>query len=243
MVQRGDLAAISSYLKHFQEVAAQVESFAVTGNSSLDAILNTKLSAAKTHGIKVDLQISTAGAITVDNFSIATIVGNLLDNAIEASELVMRQKHRAGIEVVVKKRQDNFLFTVSNTAYAPEKHRDTFLSQKEGPSHGLGLIQVRRLVNDNNGIIDFEFTPGVSMDVLGESKDSFAYKKSGVAIPNFLGENSQKPESPGVSTPPNTAPAAPGSSNENAETNSNNPNIHPSHKQLGVFTVKVYLPA
>jgi hypothetical protein len=194
---------MSEYLAQFQTALSAAETHAITGNNTLDAILNVKLEAAKKKNISVDLKASSIGIIAVDNFSIATIAGNLLDNAIEASERLQKHGKDASIQITIKKRQENFLLVVSNLAFAPERQLDTFVTTKRSDeAHGLGLYQVRRWVNDCNGILDIVFEPGVTV-ASAEIPPMPVIANAGVATVSEPASYAPKSEKPGVS---NTQP-------------------------------------
>ncbi|MDR0514309.1 MAG: GHKL domain-containing protein [Coriobacteriaceae bacterium] len=159
LAQKGDTEAVSAHTAYLQSIMADAEAFVTTGNKAMDIILAAKLSVCKQKRHPFDLEVSGGGPVPVDSYSVVTIIGNLLDNAIEASDRVAGQGIEPHIDILLKKQGRNLLFNIQNVALAPISRKGVFLSQKEGPSHGLGLLQVRRRVSECDGLMDASFKP------------------------------------------------------------------------------------
>ena len=81
----GDLDAIRAYLDELDEDLATVDTVIKTGNKMTDAILNSKISLAKSREITVIADAHVPVALTTSEIDLCIIIGNLFDNAIEAS--------------------------------------------------------------------------------------------------------------------------------------------------------------
>ena len=53
---------------------------------NLDAILNSKISLAEKNGIRVDYKAACPANLTVSDIDLCALIGNLIDNAVEACE-------------------------------------------------------------------------------------------------------------------------------------------------------------
>jgi sensor histidine kinase YesM len=175
LAQKGDVAALQEYVQHIQEVMSEADVFPATGNNVIDIVLNAKRLVAQEKGIRISLRASLPSTIFLKDFEAVTLVGNLLDNAIEAVTRVLDDQATRGaleeepaeqnddnahIHVVIKKQRDNLLFLVENIALAPAKRFGSYVSHKaQQEGHGLGLTQVRRLVGEHDGYLDIVFTP------------------------------------------------------------------------------------
>ena len=80
----GEYDEIDRYLDMLDEDLTQVETVIRTGNRMADAILNSKLSLAAQKEIRVKAEAKIPTALTVSEVDLAIVIGNLLDNAIDA---------------------------------------------------------------------------------------------------------------------------------------------------------------
>ena len=83
--QNGDLDAIRAYLDALETDLTRVDTVVKTGNRMADAILNSKISLAKSKHIPVRADAHIPVALAVSDLDLCVILGNLFDNAIEAS--------------------------------------------------------------------------------------------------------------------------------------------------------------
>ena len=88
----GDLAQISKYLDELDEDLSTVDTVIKTGNKMTDAILNSKISLAKSKHIPVVADAHVPVALKTSEMDLCIIIGNLFDNAIEASLQLPEEK-------------------------------------------------------------------------------------------------------------------------------------------------------
>ncbi|MCC8049296.1 MAG: LytTR family transcriptional regulator DNA-binding domain-containing protein [Clostridiales bacterium] len=81
----GDLEAISIYLDELDTDLNTVDTVVKTGNSMAGAILNSKISLAQSKDIQVMVDASIPVKLRMSEIDLCCIIGNLFDNAIEAS--------------------------------------------------------------------------------------------------------------------------------------------------------------
>src|SRR5699024_10873185 len=74
-----------------------------TGNIIIDSILNFKLQEADRNNIKVQLELSIPSQLSVTSFDLLVILGNLLDNAINASCNIEERKRNINISIRFEK--------------------------------------------------------------------------------------------------------------------------------------------
>lgn len=82
---QGDLEAIKKYLDMLDVDLNTVDTVVKTGNSMADAILNSKISLAKARNIPVRVDAHIPVQLKMSELDLCCIIGNLFDNAIEAS--------------------------------------------------------------------------------------------------------------------------------------------------------------
>ena len=75
---------IEKYLEMLDDDLTNVETVIKTGNRMADAILNSKLSLAAANHIEVKAEAKIPVSLTVSELDLCIIIGNLMDNAIDA---------------------------------------------------------------------------------------------------------------------------------------------------------------
>ena len=81
----GDLEAIKAYLDELDTDLNTVDTVVKTGNAMADAILNSKISLARAREIQVHVDAHIPVKLKMSELDLCVILGNLFDNAIEAS--------------------------------------------------------------------------------------------------------------------------------------------------------------
>lgn len=80
----GDEEKTRDYLLNLNDDLTTVDTVIKTGNVMIDAILNSKISLIKSKGIEVSAKAIVPPELIVSEIDLCTIIGNLLDNAMEA---------------------------------------------------------------------------------------------------------------------------------------------------------------
>ncbi|MCL2499270.1 MAG: GHKL domain-containing protein [Defluviitaleaceae bacterium] len=156
--QYGD---IDTYLTALADDLAQVDVIIKTGNVTVDAILNSKVSVARAKGINVNAKAIVPTKLNVAEIDLCVIIGNLLDNAVEAC-LRLTDPARRFIRVYIDILKGQLYISVSN-ARAGEVKRSgvSFLSTKEETGHGFGLMRIDRLADKYGGFVNRQAEEGV----------------------------------------------------------------------------------
>ena len=80
----GWTAEARAYLDSLEEDLDGIRALAETGNVSVDAILNAKLSLVLKQDIDLSFKATVPGSLTVSDIDLCVILGNLIDNAMES---------------------------------------------------------------------------------------------------------------------------------------------------------------
>lgn len=126
-----------------------------TGNYLIDGILNVKFEEMKNQGIDFKYDVKIPEGIKLPEFEVITILGNLLDNAIEGVKLIKDNRY---IEVFISYKDSNLLMKIVNTFDGLViKDNKGFISRKgEKAYHGIGLENVREQVEKSNGYMNID---------------------------------------------------------------------------------------
>jgi sensor histidine kinase regulating citrate/malate metabolism len=136
-----------------QEQIQQIKQFVKTDNDYFDAIINAKLVVCEKNGIKVRTRVMNGALEKLNNYEIASLFGNLFDNAIEASQ--NSQHKRIDLDVQTQKGHLSILIknSIDNSVLKNNKHLKTTKENKE--YHGLGLKNVQKIVDEKRGIVNY----------------------------------------------------------------------------------------
>ncbi len=148
----GDMAAISSYLDELETDLAAVDTVVKTGNKMADAILNSKISLAMSKKIAVNADASIPVALRISELDLCVILGNLFDNAIEASMALPENERLIRVYIDMKGAQLYVSFTNFTASQKLKKQGARFKSTK-GEGHGFGLQRIDAIVERLGGYI------------------------------------------------------------------------------------------
>ena len=120
-------------------------------NFLLNAILNSKLAGAREKHIQTEIVITTSQFDDIKDVDLCSILGNLLDNAIEAVQKEP-EAHRA-IKILIEQTGGYRSIMIKNTIGASVLKQNPQLrtTKKNKQIHGLGLLSVRRTVEKYGG--------------------------------------------------------------------------------------------
>lgn len=156
----GDIKAIDEYLDGLDSDLSSVEKVIRTGNRMTDAILNSKISLARSKEIKVISDTHIPVALTASEIDLCIIIGNLFDNAIEASLSLPKPKRLIRIYMEMKGQQLYMSFT-NMTAVKKQFKLNGIFKTNKGDGHGFGLIRIDDIVARYKGYISRNSEDGV----------------------------------------------------------------------------------
>lgn len=141
------------YIDHYLEQETLLGGNILTDNETVNAIVNTKIAYAKSSGIRVMLEYCRK-IPPIDDIDLCNMLGNLLDNAIEACCRCGPKERKIGIQIAA----DESIFTISVKNTIPysvlEKNTKLATSKKEKNLHGFGISSVRETVEKYEGTLD-----------------------------------------------------------------------------------------
>lgn len=145
---KGELASIVSYLDMLDDDLTNVETVVKTGNRMADAILNSKLSLAAEREITVRTDTNIPVALSMSELDLCIVIGNLMDNAMEACMELPAEKRLIRLYMEMK---GNYLYiALTNTAGGRKKQN---FKTTKGSGHGLGISRVDAIVKKYGGYV------------------------------------------------------------------------------------------
>ena len=129
-----------------------------SGSHIVSALIAEKEDKAKSQNIRCEINISTP-SINIDDFSITTIIGNLFDNAIKAAS----ECEHGWIRFSLTQTGSYMNIVIENSCSGNIiENNGEFTSTKNDKvlPHGIGIKNVRKVVSNLNGHIDFSYASG-----------------------------------------------------------------------------------
>ena len=156
----GDTDGLDAYLGRLNQDLARVDTVLKTGNVMVDAILNSKLSLAKARQVAVHAKAAAPKRLTVADVDLCVLLGNLLDNAIEACAGLPDSDARF-LRVYLGVLKGQLYISVTNAAGSDIRRAGSGYVSTKGGGHGFGLTRIDRIVEKYGGYVNRQHEPGV----------------------------------------------------------------------------------
>ena len=152
LTANGDMNGLKEYLDMLDTDLNTVDTVVKTGNAMADAILNSKISLARSKKIEVHVDAHIPVKLKMSELDLCCIIGNLFDNAIEASMALPEGQRMIRVYMDMKNTQLYISFTNFTAGKKMEKVGKIFRSTK-GKNHGFGLVRMDRIVERLDGYL------------------------------------------------------------------------------------------
>lgn len=152
LAANGDLDGIQAYLDELDTDLNTVDTVVKTGNAMADAILNSKISLAKSKGIAVQADAHIPVKLNISELDLCCIIGNLFDNAIEASLPLPPEQRLIRVYMDMKGTQLYISFTNFTASKKLIKSGKRFRTTK-GDGHGFGLVRIDNIIERLDGYL------------------------------------------------------------------------------------------
>ena len=142
------------YLARTEARIRSTEDVVDTGFPAIDAIVNSKIRKAAENDIKIHYKMLVAHRFLIDQFDMALILGNALDNALEA---VFRSTGiSTDIHAVVASKLDYITILIENQT-SEQVDKELRTTKKDSINHGLGIRQMRIIAEKYDGDLTADF--------------------------------------------------------------------------------------
>ncbi len=124
-----------------------------TKNESLNALINLYISRCSKLQIPLNCEISDVDLMEISNYDLASVISNLMNNALESSENTQNSQ----IEIQVFCKMNYVIISVSNTISASVlySNKDLSTTKSDKQNHGFGIKSVKKIVKKYNGMNTF----------------------------------------------------------------------------------------
>lgn len=152
LAANGDMDALKAYLDELDTDLNTVDTVVKTGNPMADAILNSKISLARSRNIPTQVDAHIPVKLKMSELDLCCIIGNLFDNAMEASMALPEEKRMIRVYMDMKGTQLYISFTNFTAAKKLSKVGKGFKTSK-GEGHGFGLVRIDDIVSRCDGYL------------------------------------------------------------------------------------------
>lgn len=145
---------LNEYMDKITDSVTIDREYAKTGHAELDSIINYKLGEAGKQGAKIKLRMMLPDRLNISLFDLNVILGNLLDNAVEA---LAKCKEEKLLDLSVEWVRGTIRISVVNTfnGIVNIDGNKLVTTKKESANHGMGLVNVQHIVEKYHGFMRY----------------------------------------------------------------------------------------
>lgn len=162
----GDIQEAVQYCEELRTPVREISQTVWTGDKAIDYLISSKMALAEQDDIQTKVNIEYPHNTNIRNVDLTTILGNLLDNALEAAE--MAPDHLRFMNLTIR-RINAMLIIKAENGYgeAPMQENGSLMTAKMDKAfHGWGLKSVQTAAERYDGIINTEYTDGIFKTVV-----------------------------------------------------------------------------
>lgn len=156
-LEAGEVDRALAYIEQLDNQLMNVDTLLKTGNVSLDAILSAKIAQAKAENIAVTVKANVPDALTISDLELSIIIGNLLDNAIEACRTVTGERF---IRIFISMKGTMLYFSMLNAAGEKMKKTGSLFATHKDGVHGFGLRRAEAILEEHGGWVKYNSEDG-----------------------------------------------------------------------------------
>lgn len=156
----GEYEELSDYILRLDEELTRIDKVIETGSLTLDAILNSKIGTAKAKRIEVDVKIVLPPRLSVADYDLCVLLGNLLDNAIEGCES-QKEGEKRFLRLYIGVLKEQLYLSVTNShGVRMKKEGNRYLSTK-AHGRGFGLASIDSIAAKYHGYVNRQSDEGI----------------------------------------------------------------------------------
>lgn len=148
-LERSETEKARQYLLELSDSQALHSSRRICENEIVNVVVSSKCEEMAQRGIAADIQISLPAVLPIADTDLCALMGNALDNAIEAVQK-SEDKH---MSIRCKAERGLFMLRVKNPL-AGKVHADLSTTKKDKALHGFGLAGMREIVARYGGCLE-----------------------------------------------------------------------------------------
>ena len=155
LMKKSEINKGMAYIQQLLGTKLNVNESVQTGHFAIDSIVSFEAAKAMQNKIEFVHDISVPINMNINNMDACALLGNLLDNAIEANENAVGSKY---IILTIKWDNENIFVKVVNTYYKPiktAKNGRLITNKRDKKAHGIGCMSIEDIVKKYNGMLRY----------------------------------------------------------------------------------------
>jgi two-component system sensor histidine kinase AgrC len=159
LIKMNNRAEAQQYMERLAEEASQYNNVIDAGHPILSALLNNKMISAQRNKVQLHTRVNLPEEIKIEPIDLSIILGNLLDNGLEACAAVAPGDRNIDLDIYIN---NNRIIIKMVNAKSPALQTDMnsqgagYTSKEDAGNHGFGLSNIKNAVNKYGGIVKFE---------------------------------------------------------------------------------------
>lgn len=147
------------YLDGLQTPVQEIAEIVWTGDETVDYIINSKAVTAKESGVQYQAQVEFPRHTNLRSVDLCAVLGNLLDNALEAAQQVPEKEERF-VRLTIRRINQMLIIKVENSFDNPPVSRDGVLTTTKAKNglHGWGLKSAQTAAEKYDGTVQTSCT-------------------------------------------------------------------------------------
>ena len=161
LADEGDLARLKTFLSEYSEKTITEQLPVFCRNVVANSIIGYCYLQAKKYGVPFVSRCDIDKQITISDSDLCIVLGNALENAIDACRIMDDTKIKF-VSIEAETTQGKWLFKVRNSYNGILEIKDgRYVSSKGGKSHGMGILNIERVIEQYGGVVIIEHTDEV----------------------------------------------------------------------------------
>lgn len=152
LLSKGKYEELKEYLSQTKNYIDFNSNIIESGNESIDSVLNYKLAKLKDMDVETKYDFVISKDLSISSFDMNIVIGNLIDNALEALER-MEEDSKRKLSVSIRSRAGYVKIIIGNSfdGVIPGKGKTR---KSDKINHGIGLKSVENIVEKYGGLLD-----------------------------------------------------------------------------------------
>ncbi|OPJ62940.1 hypothetical protein CLORY_15640 [Clostridium oryzae] len=151
LMAEGDMNDAKKYLEKMTHALDKLNVKVNTGNPFADAVISEKCNNMLEKNIEFSCNLNLSESINIDPLDLCVILGNALDNAIEACSKITDDKIKKYIYLKSTMSKSFIVFEAENSMQGYIKNRSIHTDKKDSSSHGFGLLNIKGVAEKYSG--------------------------------------------------------------------------------------------
>ena len=153
LYERGEFESCKQYFDDLLSKMKKTEGICNSGNLVIDSIINYKLRELDASCIYVDAYVP--GEVNIPDIDMTTILGNLLDNSIQA---LKETRGKQILRININYSRGRMILQIENSyEKILEENGKLKTTKKEKEGHGIGLESIKEAIERYNGILQLDY--------------------------------------------------------------------------------------